>query len=88
VPATTTTTPNNGVAQDSFDGGSSATDLGTLAQANDPTVTTGATTAETGKTEVIAPDQAVARTGIALSLGVGLAGLLIAPILFRGRGPR
>jgi hypothetical protein len=88
VPPTTTTTTTTNIGQDSFDGGSSTTDLGTLATANDPTVTTGASTSETGRTEVIAADQAVARTGIALSLGVGLAGLLVAPILFRGRGPR
>jgi hypothetical protein len=85
APATTTT---GGIAQDSFESGSSATDLGTLATANDPQLTAQATTAQDGRTEVIGADNAVARTGIAISLGVGLAGLLVAPILFRGRGPR
>jgi len=85
---TTTTTATTNIAQDSFDSGSSTTDIATLAAANDPQVTTGGTTAQTGRTETIAADQVVARTGIALSLGVGLAGLLVAPILFRGRGHR
>ncbi len=64
-------------------GGEDSTDLQTLS--NDPTVTSGVDQ----QSDALTPTsnvEPVVRSGLALALGVGLAGVLIAPILFRGRG--
>ncbi len=51
----------------------------------DPDVTPGADTIQEDRTAA-ASAEAVARSGLAISLGVGVAGFLVAPLLFRGRG--
>jgi hypothetical protein len=78
-------TRSNGIAQDSSSSTATGSELDTLPGAADPTVTSGVDSAATGRTET-SPDQVVARSGLVISLGVGLAGVLIAPFLFRGRG--
>ena len=86
APATSRPVGSGSVAQDEFTTG--ATDIEALATAApDPVVAPGQDAIQAGRTE-ITPTDGFARNGIALSMGVGLAGLLFAPILFRGRGSR
>ena len=81
----TATTPAHGIAQDSSGSSATGATLATLPDSANPTMSTGVDSSVTGKTEP-SPDEPVARSGIAISLGVGLAGVLLAPLLFRGRG--
>lgn len=85
--APSTSTPStNGIAQDDFEGsfGSFPTEsLG--AEGENPTVTQGVDELASGVTPASASEP-IARNGIVIALGVGLAGFLIAPFLFRGRG--
>ncbi|CAN5439342.1 hypothetical protein BH10ACT4_BH10ACT4_03820 [soil metagenome] len=90
--ADTTDASSNGIAQDEYTGGSSSAfdDSGAIADggaaAADPSVT--ATSADTPGAQVTADSvqNVVARSGLALSLGVGAAGVLFAPLLFKRRG--
>jgi hypothetical protein len=72
-------------ARDDYTPGSTDTQLGTLAVGSDPTQTTGVDAESTDRTQAAAAANPV-QSGLAVSLGVGLAGFLFAPILFRGKG--
>jgi hypothetical protein len=81
---TTTTTPTNGIAQDDFEAGSLPTEaLG--ADGENPEITQGVDELASGVTPA-SSSEPIARNGIVIALVVGLAGFLIAPFLFRGRG--
>ncbi|MBC7763397.1 MAG: hypothetical protein H7201_16745 [Candidatus Saccharibacteria bacterium] len=85
-------TTSNGIAQDEYTGGSGSAfdDSGAIADggatAVDPIIAPTAID-KTGKQFTSdLPQNLVARSGLALSLGVGAAGVLFAPILFKRRG--
>jgi len=77
-------TSTNGYAQEGYDSGSVAGGA-TDAAGVDPTVTTGVDELSDARTPASATEP-IARNGLLIALGIGLAGFLIAPILFRGRG--
>ena len=79
--------PTNGPAQDSYEAPPSAGGAnGATAAGIDPVVAVGAAVeGEAGATEDAAVGS-LARSGLAVSLGVGLGGALFGPLLFRGRG--
>lgn len=83
APATTPTKTTTSYAQDGYDAGAGAANSGV--GATDPTLTSGADSLSEDRTPVSATEPIV-RNGLVIALGVGLAGFLIAPILFRGRG--
>jgi hypothetical protein len=73
------------IAQDEYDAGTdySASNDGT--STGGPEVTTGVDEVTSERTAAT-PANAIARSGLAVALATGLAGLLFAPILYRGRG--
>jgi hypothetical protein len=76
--------PSNGIAQDPFE---AATDSGAAATdtAADPAVVAGAEELSTARTNVSSTDPLLL-SGLVIALVIGLAGLLVAPVLLRGRG--
>ena|GEM_PF-860618 len=84
----------NGTAQDSYDGAAAAgradaaeaAGSGAAKGATDPAVTAGVDAVNASRTEST-PGDALARLALVISLGVGLLGFLVAPVLFRGRRP-
>jgi hypothetical protein len=89
VQTTPTSSPSN-YAQDPYDGSGSGSGSGASVGAStdstsNPTLTPGVDSESNDRTEA-SPAEVASRSGLAISLGVGLAGFLIAPILFRGRG--
>jgi hypothetical protein len=59
---------------------------GTTGQGADPALTQGVDTDATKRTGSEVAVEPIARSGLAVAMGVGLAGFVFAPILFRGRG--
>ena len=83
--APTTTTPTNGIAQDDFEGGFGEFPTEATGTGEDPEITQGVDELASGVTPA-SSSEPIARNGIVIALVVGLAGFLIAPFLFRGRG--
>ncbi|HWH25617.1 MAG TPA: hypothetical protein VNT53_03100 [Pseudolysinimonas sp.] len=82
APPPTNSSFESGLAQDgSFESGADPAVLG-----SDPEVAAGTDKANDGRTKS-SSTESLARSGLAVSLGVGLAGLLFSPLLFRRRGP-
>ncbi len=79
---TTTTTATNGIAQDTFEFGSELPTESSTTGA-DPTETTGVDELASGVTEA-SSSEPIARNALVIALVIGLAGFLVAPILFRG----
>lgn len=85
--ASTDSTSSNGYAQDDYDDSYViAADSSSLNGGSSvPQVTAGADPLADDRTAASSVGS-LARSGLAISLGVGLAGFLFSPILFRGRG--
>ncbi len=83
--APTATQPTNGIAQDDYVSGFGAFSTDGTAAGEDPVVTQGVDELATGVTPTSASEP-IARNALVIALVVGLAGFLVAPILFRGRG--
>ena len=82
-PAAASPVAPNAIAQDPFE---AAADSGAAgAAAADPTVAVGVDELSTARTNVSATDPLLL-SGLVIALVIGLAGLLVAPVLFRGRG--
>ncbi|MBG6055807.1 hypothetical protein IWX81_002235 [Salinibacterium sp. CAN_S4] len=76
--------PSNGIAQDPFE---AATDSGAAASgaAADPAVVAGVDELSAARTNASSTDPLLL-SGLVIALVIGLAGLLVAPVLLRGRG--